>query len=262
MSQIEGDYLVSCEKVNQTIRIVWRQRLEDGTLPSIPEDHGLPIYTVYGARAMLMMRGFQNANLGVVEIVKAMHGDGMAVQVIQSRNWSYNAAMIREGESPEIAEEVAVQIWERNPTVPGFSEQLRESSEIVANVDKGFRHYIKYFRSELPVTAAIRVEKGHHGDYGWRVYFEQGRHRCVLAGTLVDRPEEEIWEDTMWMACAAWATFEPILGQPKIHQETLWTPDEFGHIFAGDSFAEQYQAASEFRKGMMDAFATGTCKFA
>jgi hypothetical protein len=170
--------------------------------------------------------------------------------------------MIREGEMPELAEEVAVQVWERNPTVPGFNEQLRESSEIVANVDEGFRHYIKYFRRELLVTAAIRVEKGHHGDYGWGVYFEQGRHRCVLAGTLVDRPEDEIWEDTMWTACAAWRMFEPILGQPKIHQETLWTPDEFGHIFAGDSYAEQYQEASEFRKGMMDSFAAGTRKFA
>jgi hypothetical protein len=122
MSQIEGDYLVSCEKVNQTIWIVWRQRLADGSLPSIPEDHGLPVCTVYGAKAMLKMRGFQKANLGVTEIVKEMYGDCMAVQVIQSRNWSYNAAMIREGESPEIAEEVAVQIWERNPTVPGFNE--------------------------------------------------------------------------------------------------------------------------------------------
>jgi hypothetical protein len=92
------------------------------------------------------------------------------------------------GELPTFSEEVAVQVLERNPTVPGFNEQLRESSEIVAKVDKGFRHYIKYFRSELPVTAAIRVEKGHHGDYGWGVYFEQGRHRCVLAGTVVDRP--------------------------------------------------------------------------
>jgi hypothetical protein len=232
MSQNEGDYLVSCEKVNQTIRIVWRQQLADGLLPPIPEDHGLPVCTVYGAKATLKMRGFQKANLGAVEIVKAMYGDGMEVQIIASRNWSYDAAMMMEGEVPVLAEEVAVQEWKRNPTVLGFNEQLRGCSEIVANVDKGFRHYIKYFRSELPVTAAIRVEKGHHGDYGWGVYFEQGRHRCVLAGTLVDRPEEEIWEDAMWTACAAWATFEPILGQPKIHQETLWTPDEFGHIFA------------------------------
>jgi hypothetical protein len=66
------------------------------------------------------------------------------------------------------------------------------------------RHFIKYFRNELPVTAAVRVEKGHHGDYGWGVDFEQARHRCVLAGTVVDRPEEEAWEDTMWTACAAW----------------------------------------------------------
>jgi hypothetical protein len=99
-------------------------------------------------------------------------------------------------------------------------------------------------------------------DYGWGVYFERGRHRCVLAGTLVDRPEDEAWEDAMWTACEAWANFEPVLGQPKIHRETLWTPDEFGYIFAGDTYAAEYSRASEYRKGLMDSFATGTRTFA
>jgi uncharacterized cupin superfamily protein len=66
----------------------------------------------------------------------------------------------------------------------------------------------------------------------------------------------------MWMACVAWATFEPVLGQPKIHRETLWRPDEFTHIFSGETYAEEYQRASEFRKGMMDSFSSGTHKFA
>jgi hypothetical protein len=66
----------------------------------------------------------------------------------------------------------------------------------------------------------------------------------------------------MWMACAAWATFEPILGQPKIHRETLWTPAEFTHIFSGDTYAEEYQRASVYRKELMNSFADGTRKFA
>jgi hypothetical protein len=41
-------------------------------------------------------------------------------------------------EQPQFSEEVAVQVLERCPDVPGFNEVLRESSEIVANVDKGF----------------------------------------------------------------------------------------------------------------------------
>jgi hypothetical protein len=195
MSQNLEDYTASCEKFNQSVQILWRQKLAAGSLPSIPEDHGLPVCTVHGAKATLKMRGFQSTNLGVKEIVQAMYGTCMEVQVVASRNWSYNAAMMRERETPTLSEEVAVQVLERNPTVPGFNEQLREGSEIVANVDKGSKHYVKYFRSELPVTAAIRVEKGYHGDYGWGVYFEQGRHRCVLAGTVVNRPEEEAWED-------------------------------------------------------------------
>jgi hypothetical protein len=147
MSQNLDDYSAVCEKFNQTIRILWRQRLPDETMPPIPEDHGLPVCTIYGAKEMLKMRGFQNTGLGVKELVQTMYGDGMDVQPTQSRNWSYNAAMLREGETAVMAEEVAVQIWERKPDVPGFNEQLRESSEIVAIVDKGFRHYIKYFKS-------------------------------------------------------------------------------------------------------------------
>jgi hypothetical protein len=114
--------------------------------------------------------------------------------------------MVREGESAMVAEEVAVQILEKQPVAPGFNEALRESSEIVANVDKGFQHQIKFFRDELPVTAAVRVEKGLHGEYGWGVYFEQGRHRCVLSGIVAEYLEEDGLEDTMWTAVAEWAS--------------------------------------------------------
>jgi hypothetical protein len=193
MSQNREDYSASCEKFNQTIMVLWRQKLSDQTMPSIPQDPGLPVCSVYGTYATLKLRGFQRLGMGVKEIVQSVYGEGMEVRPAQSRNWSYNAIMVREGESPVWSEEVAVQerTAENPPVVPGFNEALRESSEIVANVDKGFQHYIKFFRDELPVTAAIRVEKGHHGDYGWGVYFEQGRHRCVLEGTVVGRPDEE-----------------------------------------------------------------------
>jgi hypothetical protein len=126
-----------------------------------------------------------------------MYGEDMVVTPLQSRSWSYNAVMGRAGETIDLPGEVAVQVLEKQPVAPGFNEALRESSEIVANVDTGFHHYIKFFRNELPVSAAVGVEKGHHGEYGWGVYFEQGPHRCVLAGTVADRPEEEAWEDTM-----------------------------------------------------------------
>jgi hypothetical protein len=38
--------------------------------------------------------------LGLKEIVQNMYGEVMDVQKIPSRNWSYNAYMIREGEVP------------------------------------------------------------------------------------------------------------------------------------------------------------------
>jgi hypothetical protein len=66
----------------------------------------------------------------------------------------------------------------------------------------------------------------------------------------------------MWIAVAEWANFEPKLGRPKTHCETLWAPDEFTHIFAGDTYQAEYEAASEFRKAVMERFALGTRKFA
>jgi hypothetical protein len=73
----------------------------------------------------------------------------------------------RPGEDSEVPGEVAAQVQEKAPEAPDFNEGVRESAEIIANVDKGFEHYIKYFRNDLPVTAVTRVEKGHHGEYGW-----------------------------------------------------------------------------------------------
>jgi hypothetical protein len=63
---------------------------------------------------------------------------------------------------------------------------------------------------------------------------------CIMAGTVANRPEDEAWEDTPWTACAECATFGPKIGQPKIHHETLWTPDEFTHIFEGSTFDQEY----------------------
>jgi hypothetical protein len=42
----------------------------------------------------------------------------------------------------------------------------------------------------------------------------------------------------------------------------LWPPDEFGHIFSGDTYVEEYQRASVYRKELMNKFAIGTQKFA
>jgi hypothetical protein len=128
--------------------ILWRQKLPNEVMPPIPQDHGLPVCTVYGAYATLKIRGFQALGMGVKEIVQSFYGEGMEVEPTQSRNWSYNAVMKRGKEVPVRSEEVAVQIstMENPPVVPEFNEALRESPEIVANLDKGFSQYIKYFR--------------------------------------------------------------------------------------------------------------------
>jgi hypothetical protein len=110
--------------------------------------------------------------IGVKGIVQESYGTNFEVIPLHSCKWSFNAMMGRPGENIEVPGEVAAQIQENAPVGPGFNEGIRESAEIVANVDKMFEHYIKHFRNDLPVMAAMRVEKGHHGEYGWGVYFE------------------------------------------------------------------------------------------
>jgi hypothetical protein len=61
---------------------------------------------------------------------------------------------------------------------------------------------VSHLKPAEPVTADIQVEQGIQGEYGWTVYFEQGRHRCVLAGVISGRPADEALEDVMWKACA------------------------------------------------------------
>jgi hypothetical protein len=125
-----------------------------------------------------------------------------------------------------------------------------------------FAHYIERFRNDFPVTAVIRVEKGHQGEYGWGVCFEQGRHRCILAGTVANRPAEEAWEDALWTACAERASSRLVLGQPeKIHVEKLWTPDEFAHMFEEGMYEQQFGIASEYCREQMVRFAVGTQSF-
>jgi hypothetical protein len=167
-------YLASCEKVNQSVRVLWRQTLSDGTTPQIPRDHRLPVYSVYGTRAELKMRDIERLGWRVKGIVQALYGASLEVIPIQSQKWSFNAAMGRPEEKIDLPDEVA-QDQGSPPNIPDFNDGIRESAEIVANVDKGFVHYIKRFRVDIPVSAVIRVEEGYHGEYG----------------TLANRPEEE-----------------------------------------------------------------------
>jgi hypothetical protein len=160
--------------------------------------------------------------------------------------------MGKPGEDIKVPDEVMAQV---------FNEGIRDNAEIVASVDKRFVHFIERFRNEMPVTASIRIEKGHHGEYGRGVYFEQGGYRCILAGTVAGRSEEEAWKDTLWTASAEWASFEPVLGKDKVHVEKLWTPYDFTHIFEGGMYDQEYLGASEFRKRQMKRYAAGISKF-
>jgi hypothetical protein len=119
----------------------------------------------------------------------------------------------------------------------------------------------------------MQVAKGLQGEYGWGVFFQQGRHRCVLTGTVSGRPEEEASEDAMWTACAEWANFEPIVRQPKWDSPRhTWTRSclkDCTHFCEGNeqilhelSGAQLYQEAAPFRKELTERFCMGARKFA
>jgi hypothetical protein len=159
----------------------------------------------------------------------------LTIEKIPSTQWAYNAAISRPGEEPQVLETVILKPPQMSLLeMAGENQSIRESALEAQNVDKGFAHFVSHYRPNQPVGAAIWTEKGHHGDWCWGVFFQQGRHRCILAGVSSGRPEEEGDEDALWTACAAWANFEPVLGQPKAHPETLLFQESCTHSFEGN----------------------------
>jgi hypothetical protein len=80
------------------------------------------------------------------------------------------------------------------------------------------------------VLAAVWVETGAHGDYGWAVFVQHGHRRCILGGTVYNCPQEEASEGATWETLCAWVNFEPRPGRSKTHDETLLFPVEFTHL--------------------------------
>jgi hypothetical protein len=91
----------------------------------------------------------------------------MVVVRVPSQKFVYNAVMGTPGEQITPPLEVTAKLTVNEGDNKQFNEGIRECAEIAANADKGFGHYVRYFRSERPVTAAVRVEAGKHGKYGW-----------------------------------------------------------------------------------------------
>jgi hypothetical protein len=114
----------------------------------------------------------------------------------------YNAVLGKPGENITPPVEVTASLIGPTDGAREFNEGIRDSAEIAANADKGFVHYLKYFRQDQPVSAAIRVEAVRQGEHVWGVYFEQGRHRMVLSGTVLGTDEEAIW--TAWCRGVIW----------------------------------------------------------
>jgi hypothetical protein len=125
-------------------------------------------------------------------------------------------------------------------TISAFNESIRNDVQKARNVDKGFAHYVSRHKRD---------------------------HRCILVGVLGNRPEEEVQEDAMWIACAEWSNFEPIPGHPKEHPELLHFPTECSHFSEGKVLTDLsespiYLDASPYRKVLIEEFCMGCRKFA
>jgi hypothetical protein len=193
----------------------------------------------------------------------------MTLAKIEGTQWAFNAEMAREGEITMVPPEAVLQRPQlSDEQVRDSNCYIRECAQEVQNIDKGFAHYLKYFRLDREVRASIQIEKGHFGEVGWGVLFEQGRHRCLLARTVSGKPEDEAVEDALWIACAEWANFELVVGKPKVHQETCFFTEYFTHFSEGDpnlrnmSGTQWYQEASPFRRGIIERFGMGMRSFA
>jgi hypothetical protein len=90
-------YAAICEKVNQSIQVLWRQKLDNGLLPRIPQDQGLPVYTIYGSQAVIRLRNVERVPSGVEVILTTLYAGQMCAAKIEGNQWAFNAEMAREG---------------------------------------------------------------------------------------------------------------------------------------------------------------------
>lgn len=137
------------------------------------------------------------------------------------------------------------------------------------NVDKWFVHYLKYFRPDREVAALMQVTERLQDECGCGVFSQQGRHKCMLTGTVSGRPEEEAEEDAMWTECAELVNSESVVGKPTAHVETLYFTEACTHFFEENidrlhdlSDTPLYEEASPYRKEHIERFCTGIRKFA
>jgi hypothetical protein len=156
VSRNREHYAAICEKVNQSIKVLWRQKLDDGTLPRIPQDQGLPTYTIYGTQAEIKLRDLERVECGIKGILDTLYAGRMAVAKIDGTQWTLNAEMAKEGEAPIVPPEVMLQR-------PQLSDQevrdcnccILECAQEVQSIDKGFADYLKYFRHDKDDRASI-----------------------------------------------------------------------------------------------------------
>jgi hypothetical protein len=94
------------------------------------------------------------------------------------------------------------------------------------NYDKGLEKFVRKFDPEQEMTAVVANESGRQGDAGWAVAFKQGPRRCLLLDTTDGLSEEE----TLWVALAHWARFQPRLSRPRQEPGELFYPDAASHI--------------------------------
>jgi hypothetical protein len=193
----------------------------------------------------------------------------MAVAKLKSSEWALVAVMARPDERSAVPE-----AHNLHPSPEALSQAkahnwaIHTHASVAQNVDKGFHHFITHFKPQQDVEASICVEKGLQNEYWQSVFFQQGRHWCVLAGVLGGRPEEEWLEDAMWTACSAWENFDPVHGKLKERPEALFVPESCTHFFEGNedtlfdlSHTQLYREASPFRKQLIEDFCLGFRKF-
>jgi hypothetical protein len=263
-------YTPICNKANQSIHVLWRQKLQDESMPQIPEDLKTPPIVIYGAKVEMKLREIENMRCGLKEMIHQLCGPEMTLVKITSREWAYNEVMGRPGEESRIRETVTLPQLEIDEGMKSaYNQELRDSAQCTQNVDKGFTRYLKYFKADQKVAALMQVSQGYQGEYGSGVYFQQGRHRPVLSGTVLGMPAEDALEDILWTACAEWASFQPRLGEPGIHKEAFYFTEDCTHFFelhldslhdlTGDPV---YQNASPFGKEQIKEFCRGVQSFA
>jgi hypothetical protein len=228
------EWKVSVRKENNSIRVF----LKEAGIWTPEDSDGPPPMILFGPVATLKMRTTLVGDAAISEMLGVLQvlyqGRCELKERIESREWALIGSF--GAKDPKLVDFGKGEIpWQYRlePVQASYGDMVSTNGAILdaalrtQNYDKGLEKFVRKFDPTEEMLAVVAIESGRQKDHGWAVAFKQGPRRCLLLDTTAGISDEE----TLWVALAHWANFQPRLSKPRQSPGELFYPDAASHLF-------------------------------